>query len=484
MSNVEKDQEKFFNQNASKNTVVTKDLFYDWANKEQFAGFDWISGAKNILEYGCGTGGSLDVFFDKYNKENYNIVGVDIAEDALAKARGAYPNYSFLKISDNRMLEVLDESIDAAFMFHVLHHSTGHKQIFDEIFRKVKPGGKFLINDLTSRNPIIRLGRVVFATFTNFFAPKFQEDLVIDGKIPDKYRIDVSEKLKEIQNAGFVISEVGYGHLFFFVFHWVDKFVPVSKTAVVRGIYSKLIYLENKLTKIPFFHNFSEVVYIKAMKPIVAPNSVLSSGDYSDSFNNVVYSRIEPNSYVLDVGCWSGNLGKRLINEKNCRVDGVEINESASVKALENGYAKIYKVNLNSEMLNFDINAKYDYMVFADVLEHLINPNEVLKLLKDFVSDKGRIVVSLPNVAFIQNRLNLLLGKWNYREFGTLDKTHLKFFTMDTAKDLLERSGYKVVSVEGYNQFSSLKFLEVFRKFFPRLFSYQLLLVATLRADE
>lgn len=209
------------------------------------------------------------------------------------------------------------------------------------------------------------------------------------------------------------------------------------------------------------------------------PNTVLKSGDYSLSFNNEVYNEISLGANCLDVGCWSGNLGLKLIQSKNCRVSGIEINETAGLKAIESGYEKIYKLNLNSDQLNVqELIGGYDFVIFADVLEHLINPEEVLRLLKDFVAPTGKIIISLPNVAFLQNRINLLLGNWNYREFGTLDKTHLKFYTFSTAKKLVENAGYKVLEVRGYNQFEPLKTLEPLKKVFPKLLSYQILVVA------
>ncbi|MFC1722469.1 methyltransferase domain-containing protein, partial [Patescibacteria group bacterium] len=91
-SKVITDQEHFFNINSvkSKDNLNTK-LFYDYVNKEQVRGFNWISKAKTILEYGCGTGTSLDLFLKDRNKNSLNIIGVDIAKNAIKQAQLKYP---------------------------------------------------------------------------------------------------------------------------------------------------------------------------------------------------------------------------------------------------------------------------------------------------------------------------------------------------------------------------------------------------------
>ncbi|MEZ6255238.1 MAG: class I SAM-dependent methyltransferase [Patescibacteria group bacterium] len=209
-------------------------------------------------------------------------------------------------------------------------------------------------------------------------------------------------------------------------------------------------------------------------------SNTLKSGDYSQSLNLTVFNEIKPKSTVLDIGCWTGNLGVALIEEKKCVVDGMDISSEGLKKAKSRGYRNTYLVNLNAEKIKIDsVVEKYDYILFADVLEHLINPELVLELVRPLLRPKGRIIVSLPNVAFGLNRFNLLLGRWNYTEFGTLDKTHLKFFTITTGKNLLLRVGYKLIKVTPYNQFGFLRHLNFLNKICPGFFSYQFMLVAS-----
>ncbi len=205
----------------------------------------------------------------------------------------------------------------------------------------------------------------------------------------------------------------------------------------------------------------------------------LESGNYSASLNRVVCSKVPNNSVCLDVGCWDGNMGEYLSQSKSCVVDGIDVNQQMLGRARTRGYRHTFKINLNSE--NYDLSAlprDYDVFLFADVLEHLINPKDLLSELRPYLKPNGKIVVSLPNVAFLLNRLNLLFGRWNYTEFGTLDKTHLKFYTLKTAKTFVESAGYKVEKICAYNQFKRLEILDPLLKIFPGIFGYQILIEA------
>lgn len=204
----------------------------------------------------------------------------------------------------------------------------------------------------------------------------------------------------------------------------------------------------------------------------------LKPSDYRTSFNEFVFNLVPQKSKVLDVGCWNGNLGAGLIEEKGCTVDGIDNDADVLSEAKTRGYRNVYKIDLNSSTIDFSDVDRYDCIVFADVLEHLINPLEVLKDLSDHLHRNGKIIISLPNVAFALNRFNLLLGKWDYTKYGTLDKTHLRFFTLKTAAKLIEESGLELKSINGYGQFGILKKLNFLNNFLPSLFGYQILIEA------
>jgi 2-polyprenyl-3-methyl-5-hydroxy-6-metoxy-1,4-benzoquinol methylase len=482
------DQEKFFNINANeKKTNNQPKLFTDFANKEQIEGLKWLKNEKTILDYGVGTGTSIDRFFEVagVSPEDISFYGVDIAEMAVLEAKKKYPKYKFYKTDGKTMPQILNESVDCVYLLHVLHHSKNHDEIFKEIYRVLKPGGKFLINDLTSKNPLIRFGRFIFALFPNIFGNKFPDDLVVEGKIPDKYPLDTKLLSEQLKNAGFYIQEIKAGHLFFFVFDWLDRVVCLSKYEKIRQIYSALFRFERFLLRFSLFNGLGEMICIKCIKQKHTNFGTLS-GDYSSSFNSVVYDSIQEGFEVLDVGCWTGNLGSALINNKNCKVDGIDFRASVLEEARSRGYGETFMVDLNVTPFSLEKNAikkKYDVIVFADVLEHTMFPNEILKETAKYLKKSGYLIISVPNVAFILNRILLLLGKWDYKEFGTLDKTHLKFFTIASIKKLVEDSGLVVESIFPYNQFGFLRYIEFLKRVFPGLFAYQILVKATLK-DE
>lgn len=208
-------------------------------------------------------------------------------------------------------------------------------------------------------------------------------------------------------------------------------------------------------------------------------STLINSGDYSYSLNRMVFNEVHETSVCLDVGCWSGNLGKALIIEKQCIVDGIDVKTDVLKKAEKNGYRKTYLINFNNEKVDFkQIKQKYDVIICADILEHLVNPDIVLKNLMKNLTPNGKIIISLPNVAFLLNRLLLMFGKWEYREFGTLDKTHLRFYTIASLARMVETAGLEVESVKPYNQFGMLRFIKPLTALFPTLLAYQILIVA------
>lgn len=261
------DQEDFFNQNALiEKDHLADDIFSKYANKEQVSSLKWLDDKKVILDYGVGTATSIDVFLKNHDRGKYMFYGVDIAEQAIKKARKKYPEYKFYKISKNKIPQIKNNSIDGAYMFHVLHHARDHEAIFTSIYDKLNKNGKFLINDLSSNNAINKAGRNMFVHLPLFVKKRFGDDLVVGESIPEKYKVDTNEILKKLRKVGFRIEKVEYGHLFFFVFGWIDRFIPFSKSKIILVLYYHLISLETRLLQYQFFKNKAEVLVIKCKK--------------------------------------------------------------------------------------------------------------------------------------------------------------------------------------------------------------------------
>ena len=157
-----------------------------------------------------------------------------------------------------------------------------------------------------------------------------------------------------------------------------------------------------------------------------------------------IASFIDPGSYVFDVGCGEGQLAS-ILTEKGCQVDGMDINLDRLADSRDH-YKNVYEEDI--ETFDFDRHGhKYDVVVFSDVLEHLQRPEMVLKKAPLLIKDKGKTLISLPNVAYYSNRLALLCGRWEYQDEGVLDRTHLRFFTMLTGRNFIETSGFFVREV-------------------------------------
>ncbi len=148
------------------------------------------------------------------------------------------------------------------------------------------------------------------------------------------------------------------------------------------------------------------------------------------------------NKFVLDLGCSTGRLAEAIKNNGNI-VYGIELNPFNA----EIARTKCDKVFIGSieSMEQFPIKKEiFDVIILADVLEHLHNPELTLKSIKNFLKEDGYIIVSLPNVAHLYVRIKLILGKFDYESVGILDRTHLKFYTYKTARDLLIDNGYAI----------------------------------------
>ena len=142
---------------------------------------------------------------------------------------------------------------------------------------------------------------------------------------------------------------------------------------------------------------------------------------------------------VLDVGAAQGILGQ-LLADSGITIDAIEPNPDWA-EAAKPYYRRV--VNSTVEAADLPDNT-YDCIVCADVLEHLPDPLSTLKRLRQAAKPDATFIISLPNVAHLAVRAMLLFGRFPRMERGILDKTHLQFFTKDTAKNLLSDAGLKV----------------------------------------
>ncbi len=158
--------------------------------------------------------------------------------------------------------------------------------------------------------------------------------------------------------------------------------------------------------------------------------------------------RIPAGSVVFDVGIGSGGLGQYLSTAKSCVVDGVDCNEEA-LKLASSYYRALHLADLDQAPISaFAHPDKYDFIVCADVLEHLRYPSATLRQLLGMLRPMGRMLISVPNVAYSGLIGELLLGQFRYRPEGLLDETHLRFFTRPSLLEFLKDEGLHVWDVD------------------------------------
>lgn len=150
---------------------------------------------------------------------------------------------------------------------------------------------------------------------------------------------------------------------------------------------------------------------------------------------------------VLDVGCGFGALGRFLVAERGCEVHGIERNPEADAY-LAGAYARYVIGDVETSVEKFT-GERFDCIVFADILEHLVDPWTTLTNYCTFLSPQGVVVASIPNVRNIALLLNLIVrGRWQYTDSGYLDRTHLRFFTRAEIEKLFDGAGLVIERIE------------------------------------
>lgn len=147
---------------------------------------------------------------------------------------------------------------------------------------------------------------------------------------------------------------------------------------------------------------------------------------------------------VLDLGSGSGFLARRI--RPHCRyLAGIELDPTAAAAG-----ASFFDELITGDLLSglrHPFRERFDVVVAGDILEHLVDPETALRLVASLMAPSGLLLVSLPNVANVTIRLSLLLGFFSYRERGILDRTHLRFYTRKSGRDLLAKNGFRVVRI-------------------------------------
>lgn len=160
-----------------------------------------------------------------------------------------------------------------------------------------------------------------------------------------------------------------------------------------------------------------------------------------------ILKRIGLNKTVLEVGCSSGSQTRILTNELNCKVTCVEIDEKTAEKAKEFCDNVIVGSIENIDLATIASAKTFDVITFSDVLEHLVFPSDTLRRVLSLLKDDGYILASIPNIVHASIIFEMIHGNFDYRRYGLLDDTHIKFFTKRSIIYTFENAGLVIEEV-------------------------------------
>ena len=154
---------------------------------------------------------------------------------------------------------------------------------------------------------------------------------------------------------------------------------------------------------------------------------------------------IKPGSTILEFGCAEGRMTKYMHEQMGCKVYIVELSPEAFIIA--NQYAES-GVCCNADLLEWKDKFQenyFDYILFADVLEHLQKPDAVLNQVSRLLKKDGQVLVSIPNIGHGDIICSLLCNRFHYTDLGLLDNTHIHFWGRKDFFDFAENAGFVVV---------------------------------------
>ncbi len=227
----------------------------------------------------------------------------------------------------------------------------------------------------------------------------------------------------------------------------------------------------------------------------------------------LVYEKIRSGSKVLDVGCATGYFANKL-KEKDCKVWGIEkdkdaareagkyceevvirdieeLTNSSTIRGVMASHTQPATSEVSLPPLLFQKNF-FDYILLLDVLEHLREPEKIIRLFKPYLKKDGKIIISVPNIAHVSIRLKLLMGKFDYEKVGIMDETHLRFFTQKTIEEFIKQAGMQIVELDhsvDFGQFPLIgriarklpkRLQHKITKLFPNLLAVQIIAVCSL----
>jgi SAM-dependent methyltransferase len=185
-----------------------------------------------------------------------------------------------------------------------------------------------------------------------------------------------------------------------------------------------------------------------------------------EGVNECVFSFVPASAVrILDVGCGTGTMGEKLRLVRERFVAGITYSEEEA-RLAQPRLSRVICADLND--FDFSTLGTFDCVILSHILEHLYAPDNLLERLKCALDPEAVIVVALPNVVWWRQRVEFLFGRWRYRDWGILDRTHFRFFDRRSSQELLEDAGYEILVTKCDGTFPCLRPLRKLSASFAR----------------
>ena len=209
---------------------------------------------------------------------------------------------------------------------------------------------------------------------------------------------------------------------------------------------------------------------LQATSPVAHQSKISGSAEYYKQSRPEMLPFLPPNlGRLIDIGCGEGLFGEAVkAMFPACETWGIEPVAEAAEKAAQRNDRII--------SMSFDDTpdlptAYFDVVTMNDVLEHLAWPEPALAVAKRILRPGGKLILSLPNVQFLLNVLDLVKrNDWEYRDDGILDRTHFRFYTTKSAARLLKENGFYVEQIAGINPIRPKWYYRLLFAIAPRYF--------------
>lgn len=200
------------------------------------------------------------------------------------------------------------------------------------------------------------------------------------------------------------------------------------------------------------------------------PGPFIPSSLDRDNIDRLSTALVPRRSKVLELGCATGFMSRYFRQTLHCQVIGVDINPHA--KPTISG-----DLNLPATWEKITVKGQFDVVFASAVIEHLIDPEATLQLIKLVLKPKAKLIITTSNIAHWRQRLKLLLGHFDYTDYGTLDRTHLRFYTYDAFQQLIVSAGFKITRVL-IDPAGGIKYFNWLAKYWPNFYAHQICIQA------